>query len=59
MRCQIFMQDGVTPHGSRIRHGCLTSVTIDVLWPAKSPDINTIKNVLSTVMSRRINVMTP
>ena len=50
------MQDGAT---AMVSQKVLNKSAIDVLlWPAKSPDINVIKNVWS-VMSRRINGMNP
>ena len=53
------MQDGATPHTARISQAFLTNATIGVLlWPAKSPDINTTENAWS-VISRRINSMDP
>ena len=49
----MFMQDGTIPHKARINKEFLTSATINVLLSsAKSPDINTIKNVSSVILSR-------
>ena len=54
-----FMQGGATPHTARISQEVLTGAAIDALvWPAKNPDINIIKNV-GSVMLRRIKCVNP
>ena len=54
-----FMQDGATPHTTRISHEFLTSAAIDVLLSCnKSPDMNTIEDICSVTV-RRINGMNP
>ena len=54
-----FMQGGTTPHTANISQEVRADAAIRVLvWPAKNPDINIIKNVWS-VMLRRINGMKP
>ena len=53
------MQGGATSHTANISQEVLIDAAIGVLvWPAKNPVINTIKNVWS-VMLRRISGMNP
>ena len=55
----VFMHAGATFHAARISQECRINVAIYVLlWPAYSPDINTIENVWPVIF-RRIYGMIP
>ena len=47
----VLKQDGATLRSARISQKFLTSATIDaLLWPAKSPYINTVQNIWSVIL---------
>ena len=51
--CQIFMQDGVPCHRSKVAKNFLDNNNIDLLeWPGNSPDLNPIENLWTDMKNK-------